>query len=315
VAIAAVIFWRKSDDRLALFMSFALVAFGIGNSLDVTVRPTSVTQLLMLLFQAMGRASLVLFFFLFPDGRFVPSWTRWLAPFAAARETVGVFFQGTIFDALFFVVAPLILPMQVYRYRRSSNAVQRQQTKWVVYGSVLGIGTYSSLTLFFLVGSARSGPLNALSTLLLFTGVGLSLILIPLSVGMAILRYRLWDIDLLIRRTLAYSLLAGLLAAVYFGSVVVLQAAFTALTGAARSELVTVVSTLAIAALFVPLRNKVQSFIDRRFFRRKYAAARTLAEFGAGLRDEVNLDELSERLVQVLDEIMQPERVDLWLAK
>jgi lipoprotein signal peptidase len=85
VAIAAVIFWRKADDRLALFMSFALVAFGIGNSLDVTVRPTSVAQLLMLLFQAMGRASLVLFFFLFPDGRFVPSWTRWLAPFAAAR--------------------------------------------------------------------------------------------------------------------------------------------------------------------------------------------------------------------------------------
>jgi amino acid transporter len=147
----------------------------------------------------------------------------------------------------------------------------------VVYGSVLGIGTYASLLLFFFVGSARIGPLNALNTMLLLTAVGLSLSFTPLSVGMAILRYRLWDIDLLIRRTLVYSLLTGLLAAVYFGSVVVLQAAFTALTGAARSELVTVVSTLAIAALFVPLRNKVQPFIDRRFFRRKYDAARTLA--------------------------------------
>jgi hypothetical protein len=313
VAIAAVIFWRKSDDRLALFMSFALVTFGIGNVLDVNTPPATAAQILMLLFQATGRASLVLLLFLFPDGRFVPSWTRWLAPFVAAREVVGAFLPGSIIDSLFFVVAPLVLLMQVYRYRRSSNAVQRQQTKWVVFGSVLGVGTYASLMLLFIVVSARVGPPDALSTILLLTGASLGLTFIPISVGMAILRSHLWDIDVIIRRTLVYSALTALLALVYFGSVVALQALFTALTGAARSELVTVVSTLAIAALFVPLRRWLQAFIDRRFYRRKYDAARTLAAFSAAARDEVNLDDLTERMVSVVDSALRPAQISLWL--
>jgi len=137
---------------------------------------------------------------------------------------------------------------------------------------------------------------------------------LPLALAIAILRYRLFDIDIIIRRTLLYSALTALLAGIYFGSVVVLQNAFTALTGAARSELVTVLSTLAIAALFVPLRARLQAFIDRRFFRRKYDAAQTLAEFSATLRDEVELSRLSERLEAVVQQSMEPASVDLWLV-
>ena len=141
----------------------------------------------------------------------------------------------------------------------------------------------------------------------------LSLSLFPISIGMAILRSHLWDIDLLIRRTLIYGVLTALLALVYLGAVVALQAIFTALTGSARAALVTVLSTLVIAALFVPLRRRLQAAIDRRFYRRKYDAARTLAQFGASLRDEVNLDDLSAHLLEAVDDSMQPERVTLWL--
>jgi hypothetical protein len=133
------------------------------------------------------------------------------------------------------------------------------------------------------------------------------------AAGIAILKYRLYDIDLLIRRTLIYGVLTALLALVYLGAVIALQTVFTALTGAARSELVTVLSTLVIAALFIPLRNRLQAAIDRRFYRRKYDAARTLAQFSGALRDEVDLDDLSAHLVDAVDETMQPESVSLWL--
>jgi uncharacterized membrane protein YedE/YeeE len=132
---------------------------------------------------------------------------------------------------------------------------------------------------------------------------------------MAILRARLWDIDLLIRRTLVYAALTGLLALAYFGSVLVLEGLVRALTGQSQSQVVTVVSTLAIAALFVPLRRRVQAFIDRRFYRSKYDAARTLAAFSNTVRDEVELGRLTERLTEVVDETLQPESVGLWLVK
>jgi hypothetical protein len=136
--------------------------------------------------------------------------------------------------------------------------------------------------------------------------------IIPIALAISILRYRLWDIDILIRKTLVYSVLTGLLALTYFGSVVILQGLFTAVTGQ-QSAVVVVLSTLAIAALFNPLRNRVQDFIDRRFYRKKYDAAKVIAEFAATCRDETDLDKLTARLVEVVDETMQPESVGLWL--
>ena len=139
---------------------------------------------------------------------------------------------------------------------------------------------------------------------------------VPFVFGTAILRYGLWDIDVLINRTLVYGTLTATLALVYFGLVVGLQFLLRELTSQiASSPLIIVGSTLAIAALFQPLRRRIQSAIDRRFYRRKYDAAKTLAHFSAILRDEVDLNRLSEQLVEVVEETMQPAHVSLWLRK
>jgi hypothetical protein len=140
------------------------------------------------------------------------------------------------------------------------------------------------------------------------------LTIVPLSLSIAVLRYRLYDIDVVINRALVYGSLTAMLLLVYFGGVATTQALFRALTGQERlSQLAVVVSTLAIAALFDPLRRRIQSFIDRRFYRRKYDAAKTLDAFSARLRDETNLDSLNAELISVVQETMQPENVSLWL--
>ena len=135
---------------------------------------------------------------------------------------------------------------------------------------------------------------------------------IPVAVGIAVLRYRLYDIDVIVNRTLVYGSLTATLVALYFGGIVVLQRVFVLLTGQ-ESTLVVVTSTLAIAALFNPLRRRMQGFVDRRFYRRKYDASKTLEAFSVKLRDETNLEALSEDLVGVVRETMQPAHVSLWL--
>jgi hypothetical protein len=222
-------------------------------------------------------------------------------------------------DALGF---PLILVAfgsavfsQVYRYLRVSNPMERAQTKWVTFAiAVIGVGEVVGQGLLPVLFPA----LVADPVLRLRYGLGLVLgvpvfLLIPLAVGIAILRYRLWDIDVVIRRTLIYSLLSAVLALAYFGSVLVLESVFRALTGQGQNALVVVLSTLAIAALFGPVRGRVQRLIDSRFYRRKYDATRTLAGFAAGARDETDLERLSSRLVKVVDDTMQPSSVQLWL--
>jgi hypothetical protein len=134
------------------------------------------------------------------------------------------------------------------------------------------------------------------------------------AIGFAVLRYRLYDIDLLINRALVYGVLTATLVAAYFGSIVLLQRLFVALTGQ-ESTLAVVVSTLVIAALFNPLRHRVQGFVDRRFYRRKYDAAKTLAIFNARLRDQTDLGALSDELVGVVSATMQPEHASLWLRR
>ena len=187
----------------------------------------------------------------------------------------------------------------------------RQQTKWVVYGtSIAVVGEIGSrlLYLFVLVPFFHSTPLAVWIEIALIT---LSLLPLPLTIGLAILSARLWDIDVIINRTLVYGTLTASLALVYAGLVIGLQFLVRGLIGV--SQLAIVGSTLAITALFQPLRRRIQAVIDRRFYRHKYDAARTLAAFSATLRNEVDLDQLREHLLAVVQETMQPAHVSLWL--
>jgi hypothetical protein len=200
-----------------------------------------------------------------------------------------------------------LLSAQGYRYKRVSTLAQRQQTKWVVFGTVAALGGYGVFTaLDLLLQSAL------LASLLSNTAFFVLMLLIPISIAVAVLRYRLYDIDILINRTLVYGTLSATLIALYFVGIVVLQRLFVVLTGQ-QSTLAVVASTLLIAALFNPLRRRIQSFIDRRFYRRKYDARKTLETFSATLRDETNLDAVSDDLVGVVRETMQPAHVSLWL--
>jgi hypothetical protein len=190
--------------------------------------------------------------------------------------------------------------------RGYARGVERQQTKWFTYTSAVAA---SGAILQYII----SEPLE----LVWLRGVAYALVLIglvgiPISMGIAITRYKLYEIDLLINRTLVYGSLTAMLVALYFGGIVVLQRVFVLLTGQ-QSTLAVVASTLLIAALFTPLRRRIQSFIDRRFYRRKYDARKTLEAFSATLRDETDLEALNNDLVGVVRETMQPAHVSLWL--
>jgi hypothetical protein len=217
--------------------------------------------------------------------------------------------------ALLFVEAALILAtavaaiVQVFRHKQ--DRVIRAQVSWVALG--IGITMGGTLVAYLLeyTGVINVNALNSPLAVIIGWPVALAL---PICMAIAILRYRLFDIDVIIRRTLQYALLTGLLAFVYFGCVLLLQQLFEALTGQ-TSPVAIVVSTLASAALFNPLRHRVQAFIDRRLFRKKYNAAQTLTAFAAAARDETDLDALTAQLLHVVTETMQAEQVRLWLRE
>ncbi len=206
---------------------------------------------------------------------------------------------------LVYVTIPLLLvagaAAVTVRFRRSRGE-ERQQLKWFAYAVAVMIVLFVFWFSLALVGLVAAGAL-------VFT---VPLMGLPIAVGVAILRYRLYDIDLLVNRTLVYGALTALLAATYLGGVVSLQGAFRLLTGQ-ESQLAIVASTLLIAALFVPLRRRIQSFIDRRFYRNKYDAARTLQNFSTRLREKTDLDSLDTELLGVVRETVQPAHVSLWL--
>ncbi len=190
--------------------------------------------------------------------------------------------------------------------------MQRQQTKWVVFGILIStLGSVGILTAVSVLGLPQSpgtwGFLLGSTLLYLFSA------LIPLSIGGAIVRSKLWDIDILINKALVYGSLTALLAGVYAGLIIGLESLIELFIRQAAQPFVIVLSTLVIAALFQPLRRRIQTLIDRRFYRRKYDAVRTVAAFSATLRNEIDLNQLREQLVAVVQETMQPSHVSLWL--
>jgi hypothetical protein len=210
---------------------------------------------------------------------------------------------GALSDLVFplmLVCAFACVSSLMFRYRRAVGR-ERQQIKWFAYAAAvfLIVTVVSEFLPFGLITDSLWLPAAPL---------------VPVAVGIAILRYRLYDIALIINRTLVYGSLTATLALIYFGGVATTEAIFHALTGEEQQpQLDVVVSTLVIAALFMPLRRRIQGFIDRRFYRRKYDTRKTLEAFSAKLRNETDLDALSDDLVGVVRETMQPAHVSLWL--
>jgi hypothetical protein len=213
---------------------------------------------------------------------------------------------GTVSSVLLLVTVLASVIAIVLRFLRSGGD-ERRQIKWVAYaGAVVALCLIVQLTVLTVL------PETGLLVEVLNLGLVVSLTGVPLAAGVAILKYRLYEIDTIINRTLVYGVLTALLALVYVGNVVVLQTLFRTLTGG-DSQLAVVASTLVIAALFNPLRRRIQTLVDRRFYRRKYDAAKTLEAFSARLRDETDLDRLGEELVSAVRETVQPAHVSLWL--
>jgi hypothetical protein len=327
VGVSLVLFWRAAE-WMAFFTSLVLLTFSV-TAARVAALPSSwpAAAAFVTFVQAFGQSCLFLFIFIFPTGRFVPRWSRY--PTLAAILLLAIvgrmpsIRETTIALSLLWLATAWLLvsalPAQIYRYRRVSTAVQRQQTKLVLFGiAIFLLGVVGTWLLPALAPGAMPTVGSAAGLIYTFGLVVIKVIstlALPLTIGVAILRYRLWDIDVIIQRTLVYSALSAVLAGVYFGSILVLQNVFAAITGETQTPLATVLSTLTIAALFGPVRARVQQAIDRRFYRQKYDAARTLAAFGAQARDVVELEQLSAQLVAAVNNTMQPAHVGLWVRQ
>lgn len=278
-------------------------------------------------------APIILLFLLFPDGKLPsPRWGLlvWLGVLSTVCLTIGelvepgllgvhiadswislgVFnptgmlgwteFSDALNNAWFLsiILLPAALFAPIWRYRRAQS-VERQQLKWFVYFAIL---TLLLLPLAFIEASTSG------ETILLFL-----MLILPASTAIAILRHHLYDIDVIVKRTLLYGTLSAILAVIYFASVITLQAIFTNISGQS-SDAAIAISTLIIVVLFSPLRRRIQDFIDRRFFRKKYNAEQTLARFAEVARDEVDIDKLTAAMFVVVEETIQPENKSLWLV-
>jgi hypothetical protein len=323
---------------LGFGMGFALQQFAASYAAYALVEPgTLVAPLTISRVLGLGnQVALALapfLFLLFPTGR-LPS-RRW-RPLAWISALSGVTILVLVFlfdnpdqvggmvsmmaaSGVFVIFATIALSALslLFRYRRASG-VERQQLKWVAFTAVLAgsflVGQQLAWLAAILVANSFGGELPGLNrSLENLLNVTFNVCLYA-GVGIAILRYRLYDIDVIINRTVVYGSLTVSLALLYVGGVISLQGLLRALTGQG-SQLAIVASTLTIAALFNPLRHFIQSFIDRRFYRQKYDAARTLEEFGAKLRDETDLEALNGELLAVVRDTVQPTHVSLWLRK
>jgi hypothetical protein len=319
LTLGVVLFWRRSDDWMVLFISSYLLAYGtvFAGPLEWAENfypgwPALAVAVVQPLLLTTPTIALIV---LFPDGRLEPRWARWLIVLSIPLVLSVLYLPLLYWGAFLSLLVTGSIYAQVYRYRHVSTVAERQQTKWVLFGLLLW---WLLILILFVPYSIESslpsgGPLPWW-TLVSSAGWWLTLAIVPLSLSIAVLRYRLYDIDLVINRTLVYASLTAMLSLVYFGSVASLQYAFRTLTGHEDfPQLTIVVSTLVIAALFTPLRRRIQSFIDRRFYRRKYDARKTLNNFSARLRDETDFDSLNAELITAVKETMQPEHVSLWL--
>lgn len=284
VIVALVIFLRRGEDGMAYFVSITLLTFGGATEfLNILGSSSSIWAVPITGLQYIGSVLLMTFFYIFPNGRFVPHWARWIVVVWAIEQlqeylapVLGLEALEFISDLSVFVFLGAALLAQVYRYRRVSTGTERRQTKWVVLGVA---GMVISYLVFYLIFFFQPELQNNIYVLLASqTFLYLGLMILPVSIGIAILRSRLWNIDFLLNRTLAYGILTAILAGVLAVSSDLTKRVFLALTGGS-SELAPILATLIVVALFDPIKKQIQNFVDRHV---KYATG-TLGAFGEEL--------------------------------
>jgi hypothetical protein len=320
-AMAGILFVRRSHEVMALITAYFVLI--LPTFLPINQAPivtgaaqTTAFTLPLVLDRALGMlqtATIYGMLLLFPSGRFVPrrSWALLVGFVAFTLVWIALpELQGALVLGWPFFLASGAACMG-YRYRRVSTPLERQQTKWVIFGflTVLLTNQASWLPTFTPLGTTVYTPLA-------YLGYQLLLPVVPITFFVAIQRYRLYDIDTIIRRTLVYGSLTAIVVAIYAVGVVGAQTLVGRVAGqsAQQEPILIVVTTLVIAALFQPLRSFLQQAIDRRFYRTNYDAERTLVTFGTALRSEVDLDHLRDQLLSVVEETMHPAQVSLWLA-
>jgi hypothetical protein len=318
IFLALFLFWRKPADKIAVLAASYFLLFVFPSNLHVLSKSyAGLAQAGHLMDVAVTILSFTIFF-IFPDGEFKPAWTRWAFVYVVAVQVWRFFYMDTYLSMFLLLGGSFFLLMgaaQLQRYRRHSTPSQRKQVKWVVFGFV---GSAATLVIYFIAllavpelrAPSAVGMLASLAGTMLWFGF---LIIFPATLLIAIFRSQLWDIDLVIRRTLIYAAVTLLLGVVYLGAVTILQALFSSTSGQ-TSKISVVLSTLAIIALFNPLRRRIQEVIDRRFFRQKYSAEQALEKFAASAQMETNLDELGAQILKTVQETVQPEQLSLWLA-
>jgi signal transduction histidine kinase len=315
VAIGALIFWRKSDDRMALFASLALILLPAGfNNGQLATLPSAWT-LLGQFVAFLGTSSLFLFCYLFPSGRFVPRWTRWLLGGVMAFCVVFSFFPIFLFNAPILLAVLLLglvgsaLGAQIYRYRRVSNAVQQRQTKWVVYGLSIGLG--GILVLEVVVTFFPSLVQGPFIDLILGTAYYLVLFCIPLSIGVAILRSRLFDIDLLINRTLVY----GILTVIVVGLYVLVVGFLGTLIGTSANLVISLVATGLVAVLFQPLRTWVQRRVNRLLYGQRDEPYSVITQLSQRLESTLAPDAVLSTIVETVAQALKVPYVAILLKQ
>jgi hypothetical protein len=321
---AAIIIWRRPSDWMALLVSSMLITQGLYENnflqgpFDNQTSPWHVAGLALAYISPVQVLAVCA---LFPNGKLVSRGIGWTLLALGLIDVAPSFFPtmpfGNLIESLFVLVAfPLVAVSMIYRYRRASTPVEQQQTKWVVFGLLVVFVAFMAwfIPQIIVFGSlSQPGSLYDLVGHPLFTFASLA---VPISVTIAILRYRLWDIDVIIKKALVYGSLTLLLTAVYAGLIVGLESLAQITAGRRGIEpVVLVISTLAIAALFQPARRRIQRMIDRRFYRSRYNADKTLAGFSAMVRNEVDLTRLCEQLIAVISETMPSAHVSLWLRQ
>jgi len=316
--LAIVMLLRLYPQRHAFLYSLIMVSFPTTaiTSFDVVAAAFPAWTVPIYLLFAFGVMIMFYFFLVFPNGIFNPRWTNVLPLLFIALAMYQQF--GTsggftlIFSIALFSQLGLIFAIIIYRYRRVFSRTERQQAKFVVVGLLIFLLGFPIWAYTFEIANPVAGLEKLVTTLAGWTLNQLVILALPVAIFFAILRYKLWDIDVLIRRTLIYAALTVTLVLVFFGTVAVLQAVFSAVSGQ-QSAVATVISTLLIAALFAPLLRRIQNDIDRRFYRKKYTAEQAIERFAATARQETDLGALSAELLAVVAETMQPVAVTLWM--